>query len=125
MLQAKRVLRPQDMRAPISRQRGAALLFSLLLMIIGVGLFVVNASQDTVRAVQADKAVGANLGQAKEALIAYAVSHPTRPGALPCPDTNDDGIAEAFVAGACPAYIGRLPWLTLGVGDLRDDAAER
>jgi hypothetical protein len=55
--------------------------------------------------------------QAKEALIARAVTDdPTsRPGSLPCPDTDDDGSAELFVGNACPSYIGRLPWRTLGL----------
>jgi hypothetical protein len=29
------------------------------------------------------------------------------------------------VGSACPSYVGRLPWRTLGVGDLRDQHGER
>ena len=55
------------------------------------------------------------LEQARDALVSYAVGHTFRPGSMPCPDTDDDGVMESFVAGECPSYIGRLPWRTLGV----------
>ena len=130
----------RHIRHPFPRlapQRGAALLFVVLLLVIGTGLFVINASQETLRVVQSDKVLTGGLHVAKEALIAYAVAHPPRPnvvpppeflprpGALPCPDTNDDGVEETIVAGACPSYLGRLPWRTLGLGDVRDEAGER
>lgn len=64
--------------------------------------------------------------RAKEALIGRAASSATRPGQLPCPDTNNDGVAEAADTNGCPSgNIGRLPWITLGIGDLRDAAGER
>jgi hypothetical protein len=63
------------------------------------------------------------LEQARDALSAYAVAHPTQPGSLPCPDTNDDGVADG--TSNCASYIGRLPWQTLGLGDPRDEAGER
>jgi hypothetical protein len=37
----------------------------------------------------------------------------------------DDGIADAVVGNDCPSYIGRLPWRTLGLPDLRDENGER
>ncbi|HSC94842.1 MAG TPA: hypothetical protein VLC73_07725 [Burkholderiales bacterium] len=67
----------------------------------------------------------AALAQAKQALIGRAVSDDTRPGSLPCPDTDDDGSADLFAGTECPSYIGRLPWKTLGLPDLRDNSGER
>ena len=67
----------------------------------------------------------AALVQAKEALVARAVADDNRPGSLPCPDTNNDGNAELFAGNECPSYIGRLPWKTLDVPDLRDASGER
>lgn len=64
------------------------------------------------------------LAQAKEALISYAVTSDT-PGSLPCPNTqngNNNGVADSIVSGNCPHYIGRLPWKTLGIPELRDSA---
>ena len=82
------------------------------------------------------------LRQAKAALIAYAASEqwqlykcsspPCRfqPGALPCPDRNNDGNPDhdGSSQGICSnalMRIGRLPWKTLGVDDLRDASGER
>jgi len=96
----------------------------VLLLVIGVGLFVVGASQEAIRMVRSEKNLAAGLNAAKESLVAYAVAHPTRPGALPCPDTDNDGL-ENISGAACTRYLGRLPWRTLGLGDVRDDNGER
>jgi type II secretory pathway pseudopilin PulG len=47
-----------------------------------------------------------------------------RPGDLPCPDLNNDGEAET-ACNSQASRLGRLPWKTLGVGDIRDGAGER
>ena len=73
------------------------------------------------------------LQQAKAALIAWAASEasqPTngpgfQPGALPCPDVNNDGTADYIGGTSCSAYLGRLPYATLGIDDLRDASGER
>ena len=51
----------------------------------------------------------------------------TIPGSLPCPDVDNDGQLTAVdqVAGNCTSFIGRLPWKTLGLPDLRDGGGER
>ena len=58
-----------------------------------------------------------------------AVVDQNRPGSLPCPDIDNDGILTLGVdytaGGVCTSLIGRLPWRTLGLPDLRDDAGER
>lgn len=73
------------------------------------------------------------LAQAKQALLAYATQtlgttqcqlNCPRPGDLPCPDMNNDGVAESSCATAV-SRLGRLPWRTLGTGDLRDASGER
>ena len=44
-----------------------------------------------------------------------------RPGDLPCPDTNNDGVAEpTCIEGA----IGRFPWRTVGIPEPRDNDGE-
>ena len=50
----------------------------------------------------------------------------SRLGDLPCPDRDDDGDADA-VPGCDTAALalGRLPWKTLGLPDLRDGDGER
>lgn len=108
------------------RQRGAALLVLILLVLMtaGIEFLGIAVSSDVARSALAEKRLTATLNRAREALIARAVAHPTRPGAFPCPDSNNDGIEDALVAGECPSYIGRIPYVTLGIGDLRDDASE-
>lgn len=116
-------------------QRGVALM--LLLMLIGVGALAVfvtglnRASQQNER----DRVTAAALAQAKEALIGYAVSvvnlsTGTRPGDLPCPNQVNNGIAETICGNASGSTgqnlrLGRLPWKSLGLPDLRDSYGER
>ena len=62
---------------------------------------------------------------ARDALIQYAAQSSTSPGALPCPDTSNDGTAGADNGGSCSAgVIGRVPWRTLGINPPRDGAGE-
>jgi hypothetical protein len=74
------------------------------------------------------------LAQAREALVAYAADRPINPwvgpGYLPCPDLDDDGWAESTCGSQSgesgqEERIGRLPWKTLGLPDLRDGYGER
>ena len=57
------------------------------------------------------------LEDSKEALYGYAMSHVAIDGKpyLPCPDTDNDGVEQPRVAGACPFQEGRLAWTTLGL----------
>ena len=57
----------------------------------------------------------ANIDEAKEAILAYAEVNK----GLPCPDTNDDGLAE----DACSNSVRRgiVPWKSLGLSN-NDDA---
>jgi hypothetical protein len=73
------------------------------------------------------------LAEAREALLGYAVRYPDVPGVaatggpgrLPCPDLRNDtgepaGTADAPCASRTGTALGRLPWHTLGLPDLRD-----
>ena len=64
---------------------------------------------------------GKALVQAKEALIGFSVGSDTMPGTLPCPDRTNDGVSDSCSASSS---IGRLPWKTLGLSDLRDGDGE-
>ena len=83
---------------------------------------------------QRDRVSDRALAQAREALLAYAADRPINaavgPGYLPCPDLDDDGWAEATCGSqngdsGQADRLGRLPWKTLGVPDLRDGYGER
>lgn len=118
----------------MKHQRGAALL--VILMIVGVlGAFFAVRALNGLTA-ERDRVTAAALAQAKDALIGYAVTyrdtHPdavtselNKPfGYLPCPDTNNDGIAELTCGLKDVSVTGRLPWKTLGLAPLRDSAGE-
>lgn len=116
------------------RQRGAALLLFLLVGLgIGATLFFSTWNRSAGRLEQERQTLN-SLNQAKEALIAYAVSvYPfgnTRPGDLPCPDMDNDGKKESLCGNAAGSTgqalrLGRLPWKSLGLPDLRDGSGER
>lgn len=118
-----------------NKQRGAALMVMLVIMVIGSAAFLVSSLSRPGAQIERDRITIEALAQAKGALIAYAVSRGdvvgTRPGDLPCPDTdappppgtinNNYGAAE----GSCTAgAIGRLPWKTLGISELVDESGE-
>ncbi|HQM86270.1 MAG TPA: hypothetical protein PLC01_00335 [Methylotenera sp.] len=107
-------------------QRGASLIILVLILVLG-GLAVVFSSLDgqSIR-VERDKKTHDALAEAKLALIGYATrsglaTGAARPGELPCPDANNDGSSDVCAVNA----VGRLPWRTLGINDLRDGDGER
>ncbi len=104
-----------------------ALAMIVLLLLIGAYFMLGSLNFAAVR-VDRDHATNESLLRAKEALIAYAASDSNRPGELPCPDVNNDGSSlpiDDYAGSNCVSLIGRLPWKTLGLPDLRDDAGER
>lgn len=107
------------------RQRGAALLIMLVILVVGAAAVLINSLTSSAVKTARQATTAAALAQAKEALIGIAATYTDYPGSLPCPDTNDNGTSDAGGTTGCPSYIGRLPWKTLGLPDLRDDAGER
>ncbi|MFZ5557920.1 MAG: hypothetical protein ACOZDY_14590 [Pseudomonadota bacterium] len=106
-------------------QRGQAALILLGVLVAGSGYVLLSSLNTASLAAERSQVTSDALRQAKEALIARAVADANRPGTLPCPDLNDDGAAELLSGPKCPAYVGRLPWRTLNLPDLRDSAGER
>jgi hypothetical protein len=102
------------------RQHGAAVLVLLLVIFIAATtIFLKQSNAVSVRS-QADLVTGRAMAQAKEALIGRAATDINRPGSLPCPNINGDGIAPLFAGTQCPSYIGRLPWKTLDLPEPLD-----
>lgn len=106
------------------KQHGAALLVMLVILVIGASAVLITSLSTTALKNARQKTTSDALAQAKDALIGRAISDSNMPGSLPCPDTNDDGSAELLSGNDCPSYIGRLPWKTLGLPDLRDGSGE-
>ncbi len=119
------------MRHTFKLQRGVTA-WVILLVLSGLAAFVLQASIKYLPKQLLMQKNMASLALAQQALLAYA-NQPLgltqcdmncqRPGDLPCPDRNNDGLAETSCSNT--ARIGRLPWKTLGVGDIRDGSGER
>ena len=117
----------------LSRQKGAVLLAYLLVVIAASSYFLVNKLNANIIITRGVKESRTALNLAKQALIGYAVSYPDRvngeegPGYLPCPDRDNDGDAEGNCANSNPNYttIGRLPYETLELPELRDSSGQR
>ena len=110
------------------QQRGAALMVMLVILIVGASAMLLSSLSSTAARNERDQITADVLAQAKEALIGRAASDNSTPGQLPCPeDTTKIGTSfEGQALGSCslPA-IGRLPWRTLGLGDLRDGNGDK
>lgn len=117
-------------------QRGLALIVMLVILVLGTAALLVGSLSNSTIQIERDKQTARSLALAKDALIGYATSvnlfnGSDRLGDLPCPDTDNDGVAGS--ASSSPALkcnsqsqrIGRLPWKTLGIADVRDGSGER
>jgi hypothetical protein len=116
-------LRPSSLH----RQRGAALLIIVVLMVIGAIAMFVAALNSSNPQISRNKVTADALAKAKAALIGYAASDANHPGELPCPDVDGDGqltMTVDYSGSSCASPIGRLPWKTLGIPELRDGAGE-
>lgn len=111
------------------RQRGVVFMVMMVILILGSASFLVSSMHSAALQIERDKITAAALAKAKEALIGYAASNSV-PGRLPCPeDTALIGTPyEGQALGSCSntlTVIGRLPWRTLGLGDIRDANGDR
>jgi hypothetical protein len=117
-----------------SRERGMAIVLAalVLLLLMGAALALEGAAADTNA--RRNAITTRSLAAAREALIAHAADRPidssVGPGYLPCPDLDDDGWAESTCGSlngdsGQEQRLGRLPWKTLGLPDLRDGYNER
>ncbi len=103
-------------------QRGAALLVFMLIFFLASMSWLLSQTDALRSRARADQTTAAALAQAREALIGRAAADKERPGSLPCPDFDDDGEATN---GSCSVTVGRLPWKTLDLPDLRDGEGNR
>lgn len=101
---------------------------------MGVAAVFYGLSSAKPSEIERNRRTAESLAIAKAALIGYAIgvsnfSSDQRPGDLPCPDRNDSGNAGTSCGNASgnqqARRLGRLPWKTLGLPDLRDGDGER
>lgn len=112
------------------RQSGAALLLFLAILLIALASVAVRTPATSTVLSKENSQTYTALAAAKNALLGRAVADANLPGSLPCPDSHDPtspyaGTADLLTGNDCPNYVGRLPWRTLGLNDLRDGTGER
>ncbi len=127
-------MRPPQPRSAKAKQRGAALMVMLVIMVMGALTFLVGSLSKPGMQIERDKITANALAQAKDTLIGYAITYGDTHtgqvhGYLPCPDPN--GTAGANGEGSSEtcgnknvSVVGRLPWKTLGLPPLRDGNGE-
>jgi type II secretory pathway pseudopilin PulG len=117
-----------------THQRGAVLLLAALAILALVAACWVTALSTQAASTRRERVSERALADAREALLAYAAGRPINPsvgpGYLPCPDLDNDGWAESTCGSlngdsGQAQRLGRLPWKTLGLPDLRDGSGER
>ena len=115
------------------QQSGAVLLAFMLILITGTSYLLLNRLNDYSTYAR-DTETQIALLEAKKALLSYAMNYPEinekperGPGYLPCPDQNEDGETESncSVNAGNGTTLGRLPFKTLGLSDLRDSSGEQ
>lgn len=133
---------PFPRRRAARLQRGAFALIAILALAALITAFLIASALNRSGADISNERLDRNLSalrQAKVALIAYAANEQWQfyrnpppsgyfqPGSLPCPDLDDDGDADCVGFGitSTSSIIGRLPWKTVGIDDLRDASGER
>jgi hypothetical protein len=121
------------------RQRGAALIALLAVIVLAAGWMLVSrvrgSSSDILAAKRARNAIVLN--QAKQALIGYVAAQAVKPGEnnpgnLPCPEnpgdfdstTGREGLAGINCGTGSGQKVGRFPWRTLGLDRLVDADGE-
>ena len=117
------------------QQRGVALILLLTVLVLGVVWYTVAAMGKAAPTTAEREAITAHaLEQTKQALLSYVAQYAARsstiePGQMPCPEflssigTGSQGQAGTSCSNAS-LTVGRLPWETLGVDEIRDGYGE-
>lgn len=115
-------------------QRGAVLLVGLIIVMVAMAAGLLALFGQRMAEVRREIKTNQALAQAKQALLSFAsnsvnttacVNDCRRPGDLPCPE-DATSAQPGVAANTClPNALGRLPWYTLNLPDLRDGNGER
>lgn len=125
-------MRPPQHHLAEAKQRGAALMVMLVIMIVGISAVLISSLNATGLKNARQEMTSNALAQAKEALIGYAITYGDTHagqvhGYLPCPDTdgsNGEGSSTTPCGNKNISQLGRLPWRTLKLPTLRDGDGE-
>lgn len=114
---------------PKQKQQGMMLIMLVFILTLGAIGYMLHTSTPTSVKIDRDNKTADALAEAKTALIGWSVKN-NIPGRLPCPE--DVGLIgtpnEGSAMGSCNnsnRRIGRLPWRTLGINDIRDGNGDK
>ena len=116
------------MRVNFRKQNGVSLLIFFVILLFGTSSYLVLSSDFNKRKLEKNQKTMQALNEAKLAMIGWSVKH-KNPGTLPCPEdlalvgTINEGSSRTTCNELRP--IGRLPWKTLGIGDIRDGNGDK
>ncbi len=116
------------MRANFRKQTGVSLLIIFVVLMFGASSYLLLSFDLNKRELEKNQKTMQALNEAKLAIIGWSVKH-KNPGTLPCPEdvtlvgTFNEGNSRATCNEVNP--IGRLPWKTLGIGDIRDGNGDK
>lgn len=122
------------MRTPPRVNRGYALILFMAIIAMTALYAIVSRLDPATQAAERATATAVALKEAKDALIAYAATYRDNNssevfGYLPCPDmtttasgAQGNGAAESTCGNAGETAVGLLPYKTLGLEQLRDEA---
>ena len=124
-------------------QKGAVLILMSFIIGLGVLAYLLNSFDPARIRLEQDKKTMETLNEAKQALIAWAVSHPLHPGQMPFPDRgsgggydgrsdcnppNNNPLTYNFLIGQLPIYGQTAPCVNprTGIGgDFQDAQGNR
>jgi hypothetical protein len=132
------------MRSPPRRSHaGFAIFATVLVLLLGIVSVTLTFYRPTPQSAGTTEKEADVFAGVKAALIGYAARQgvfqcadpdsagcaaeleTSRLGEFPCPDTNNDGLADRDAAkSTCISRLGRVPWRTLGIPEPRDYAGE-
>lgn len=110
-------------------QQGMALLILVFIITLAITSYILHSLSSASIEKERDTKTFAALSEAKTALLGWSVRQ-NSPGQLPCPEDitliglPTEGQAQSNCTSPNPV-IGRLPWRTLGLGDIRDGNDEK
>ena len=106
----------QKLNQTIVKQKGAVLILMAFIIGLGALAYLLYAFDPARLRLEQDKKTMQTLNEAKQALIAWAVSHPNTPGLMPYPDRKGDGnyddTSDCYISTVDFNYLfslGRLP----------------
>lgn len=110
------------------QQQGAVLIYVVFVLLIIFATYRLQSISQVSNSTYRQQKTQQALNEAKQAIIGWSILQNT-PGQLPCPEDNTliGTLNEGSAKSSCntlPA-IGRLPWKTLGIGDIRDGNGDK